>query len=539
MKTFKHTGEVGDCIYFLPIMRHLGGGILNLCHKPGVTREDITKPRTVAALRPLLEAQPYVKEVRVCDWSEPADYDPTYFRRVMAPTRNLTEAQRITVCPFKVIDESIPWLFVGDFEKHDLPVISRGPRYRNPEWDRIWPKVLRAYPNAVYVGFPGEHEAFQRQFKCRVDFHPTKDLLELAKFIAGSSIYIGSQSSPLAIAEGLKVRRVVERAPIHMNHVIYHGNGAAHILHEKDWNIDDAAHMGVALQYWEGDGRAAIELAELIARLIPERRDDITFILCPRHDCPSSFTEAIQAILEPLFPILVLKSSRRGTGWPGGCNDLWQSTMMQLSKLKDENRLKAEMVFTIEPDCCPLTPNFLDLLRMEWIRGRDSGKPVCGMLIEPNTHRSHINGNAMFATQIIKHHLNLQISSGPWDMTHRLWLMANARITARMAHHYRSDRAYTQDDAKNLIAEGCVLVHGVRNHTLRSAVADYHASIQEQHETHQDQTFSQGTAPQETTYPTWEEDSQKAARKGRELQEPGAAERGELRGELRPRALMP
>jgi hypothetical protein len=59
------------------------------------------------------------------------------------------------------------------------------------------------------VGSPGEHADFIERFG-DVPYHPTANLLELASVIAGSRIFVGNQSSPYAISEGLKVRSVLE-----------------------------------------------------------------------------------------------------------------------------------------------------------------------------------------------------------------------------------------------------------------------------------------------------------------------------------------
>jgi hypothetical protein len=43
-----------------------------------------------------------------------------------------------------------------------------------------------------------------------IEFLRTDNYLQLAQVIQGSLMFIGNQSSPYAVAEGLKVRRVLE-----------------------------------------------------------------------------------------------------------------------------------------------------------------------------------------------------------------------------------------------------------------------------------------------------------------------------------------
>ena len=61
----------------------------------------------------------------------------------------------------------------------------------------------------VFVGSPDEHFAFQ-QYAGPVSYHHTPDYLELAQVIAGADLFIGNQSSPFWVAEGLKAPTVLE-----------------------------------------------------------------------------------------------------------------------------------------------------------------------------------------------------------------------------------------------------------------------------------------------------------------------------------------
>ena len=81
-------------------------------------------------------------------------------------------------------------------------VVARSPHYQNRYFP--WQEVLRTYSDRmIFVGHPGEHLAFCREAG-HVPCLPTVDLYEAARLIAGSAQFIGNQSSPYAIAEGLK-----------------------------------------------------------------------------------------------------------------------------------------------------------------------------------------------------------------------------------------------------------------------------------------------------------------------------------------------
>ena len=73
-----------------------------------------------------------------------------------------------------------------------------------------WDKYAR---DAVFVGLPDEHAAFCREVG-PVTQYPTDDLLQVARVIAGAKLFVGNQSSPRAIAEGLK-KPVVQEIFMH------------------------------------------------------------------------------------------------------------------------------------------------------------------------------------------------------------------------------------------------------------------------------------------------------------------------------------
>ena len=90
VKTFKHSGDMGDIILSLPAVSSLGGGILYLDPEGG-EQEDLvswsTYTRTklnrekILSLKPVLENQPYIDEVRLWDPSIKVDYNLDKFRR--------------------------------------------------------------------------------------------------------------------------------------------------------------------------------------------------------------------------------------------------------------------------------------------------------------------------------------------------------------------------------------------------------------------------------------------------------------------------
>ena len=441
MRTFLHSGDLGDIIYALPAIKKAGGGILYL-----VNREDITKkmtPERFAAIRALLLAQPYIEDVR---WHEgqPVDFDFTEFRKVYQPSVTLVETQWRYVHKFGAPETEAAWLTAGKHEKHGRPVIARSPRWNNPEWEQIWPEILREYPDPLFIGSKEEHAAFCERFD-NVEHRLTEDLLDVAKVIAGASNFIGNQSSPYAIAEGLKVPAILEafkntKRPGYAEDCRFPDRpGLLYISRLRDWHkAHKPATLMIALQIWPGDLLQGRALLELICDIEPRFREDIEVAIIGRRDVPRFALEDFASIARRKFAMVhIVEGKRTGTGWPDGCNDLWQDGMRQLSVLADRGLTKADGVLTFEPDCLPLRPDWLSALKAEWRKVKSTGKLVLGHA--HNEPATHINGNAIFAIKIIDTFPQLQLSrtGAGWDVEHGKLLLANGADSAEIFQLYR------------------------------------------------------------------------------------------------------
>lgn len=199
---FFHTGDIGDVIACLPSIRALGGGELTIGYKPSGQRESLHGGR-FEALAPLLLAQDYITGVR---WGAPADrcVDFSRFREMADDGMNIAHHQ----AKFANIEVSMePWLKVSAIP-HGRPVIARSARYHNDDFP--WPEVLARLGHPFFVGLPSEHAAFSAATGSRPEYRPCANLLELARVIAGASVFVGNQSAPFWIAAALGGRVVQE-----------------------------------------------------------------------------------------------------------------------------------------------------------------------------------------------------------------------------------------------------------------------------------------------------------------------------------------
>lgn len=154
-----------------------------------------------SSLLPLLRQQPYIQSAAI--WNEePFDIDLDSFRQ-FGIGYNLADAHLIPLgLPPTCRDGS--WIaveFASSYEKRPV-IFSRSREYRGI--DQFWKAIYAEYGHlAAFVGLDHEYEAFLHEVG-ELPRIPTSNLLEVAQIIAGSKLFIGNQSCPLAIAEGLK-----------------------------------------------------------------------------------------------------------------------------------------------------------------------------------------------------------------------------------------------------------------------------------------------------------------------------------------------
>ncbi len=237
IKTFYHSGCMGDIVAALPVMREIGGGKLVIGnHVPGKgIMHGGGAPmwgEKYKAIKSLLEAQPYVNEVTFLHGFK-ADYDFSTFRNVYTPTRNLTENQAAWL-GVKSWDNS-PWLTVEPSpETKGLISIARTERYRNPKFP--WWKLVKEHGDRmVFLGLLHEYRQFVSSFG-NVRYMPTSDLLKMASLIAGSRLFIGNQSVHCWIAMALGHQLIQESWPQQQDSMVIRDN-AMFVTDDGELNI--------------------------------------------------------------------------------------------------------------------------------------------------------------------------------------------------------------------------------------------------------------------------------------------------------------
>jgi ADP-heptose:LPS heptosyltransferase len=210
---FGHAGDIGDLVYHLTAVRALGGGDLVL-HPSSCTAHRMT-PERFRNLFPLLARQSYLHSVRWEPGYPARALNLNAWRHHYDPRKNLSDMLHQWL-HLPVWPRETPWLDNVEPDPVAAVVMARSPRYRNPAFP--WRRCYETYAkDAVFVGRPEEYAAFVEAHGDRVPYHPTADLYALARVIAGCKLFVGNQSSPRALAEGLKVPVVVEVDPRYNN----------------------------------------------------------------------------------------------------------------------------------------------------------------------------------------------------------------------------------------------------------------------------------------------------------------------------------
>lgn len=185
----------------------MGGDIdLVLYPAPGRVREVFT-PQKVERIRPLLQMQSYISQVRYADDPEGIFLDD--WRLHYRDDYNLSD-MFASWLGLPHPERNKPWLTVDEPKRVADVVVHRSPRYR---WGSRfpWSKVSRAYCDRwVMVGSKEEHETFCREV-APIPYHPTSTLLDLARVIAGCKLFVGNQSMPYWVAVGLMVPTWLEQ----------------------------------------------------------------------------------------------------------------------------------------------------------------------------------------------------------------------------------------------------------------------------------------------------------------------------------------
>lgn len=217
---FKHSGHMGDLIYALPVIKEIAKTkkcnlFIRVNYSPSKkpyykhpSGNVLISQRMYDMALPLLEKQEYINKISTWE-NEPIDVDLDLFRSF--PFNNAFHSVRwyyhITG---QFPDMTIPSLQVDSIEKYkETIVVVRTFRGRNP---LINYSFLNNYKNILFLGTNEEYIDFKNEVP-NAEFYDVKDFLELTQIMKSAKFVITNQTFAFALADCLKINRILEANP--------------------------------------------------------------------------------------------------------------------------------------------------------------------------------------------------------------------------------------------------------------------------------------------------------------------------------------
>lgn len=198
---------------------------------------NVMLSQTMADLiSPLLKEQHYINSCEVFT-SQVIHIDLDYFRAgLISKTRgNIARWCGYITGVSPILYKS--WLAVEpDTNYADNIVIARSGRYQNTSIDYT---ILNKYKNLVFLGVESEYKDM-KQYLPAIRWQQVDNFLQMARIIAGCKLFIGNQSFPFALAEALKVPRLLE-VSFEVINVVPEGENAYDFFFQEhfNWLVED------------------------------------------------------------------------------------------------------------------------------------------------------------------------------------------------------------------------------------------------------------------------------------------------------------
>ena len=229
----------------------------------------------------------------------------------------------------------------------------------------------------------------------------------------------------------------------------------------------------IALQFWNGDKKGALRLANYLADLEPKHSELADIVLINRFDCPKDYPDVITK-LSRKFNVFSYQSPQRGVGWPDGCNSLWFGTMeWAYSFMADKKLPNYKAIFTCEADGAPVFPDWIARMSAAWDLTQLAAKKVyvAGPLVSGNGVEEHVNGNCLISGNMtFLHWIARRVSGVPggcgWDYYLRTafkqWGWSNI---PGMVSYYNTPR-FSLEQFAQMRKQELIWVHGDKSNSL-------------------------------------------------------------------------
>lgn len=217
--TFRHSGHLGDIVYSLPVIKELSKThdctLYIRADKP-MNSEYYKHPsgnvmlsrNIISKFLPLLQKQDYLNTVAF--WNdEEIDIDLDLFRDLPVDFNFLSHRWYFHIAG---VQPELNQKYL-EVEEHptikDKVVIVRSLRAQNYFADY---RFLSKYENLLFIGIAEEYEELKKSVP-NLEYYNVQDFYEMAQIIKSSKFFLGNQSFAYALADGLKVPRLLEANP--------------------------------------------------------------------------------------------------------------------------------------------------------------------------------------------------------------------------------------------------------------------------------------------------------------------------------------
>lgn len=230
--------------------------------------------------------------------------------------------------------------------------------------------------------------------------------------------------------------------------------------------------ISLCLQCCPVDCAASLELTELICDIEPERREETEFWLIYRKDTPLIVAKTFEQLAKKKFGRSGARMARNyDDGWPGGSNMLAQSAFMEMELLRREGLAKNDAFLLFEPDCIPVTTDWLDRLSGEWTKVRDNGRSAFGHWHQQGDRDTlHMNGNAVFNINHYEKYGHLLVGAATvgWDYFYRVHFIEISQ-DSNLIHQLYNTYGLSEGQFDVLGKNGVrpALLHGVKDDSAR------------------------------------------------------------------------
>lgn len=227
--TIKHSFNAGDMISIMPglqqlykdtgrkvmVFQQIGLPAFYFDNQINSTLDDkgnsvCMNERLYNLLKPLVEAQDYIAGMEIWEGQQvDLDYDVTRDKKSIPMPYGLIHTWGEAAFPQTSTDLSQRWLMAETNMRYiDKVVISRTQRYTNPYVTYFFLKDYES--QLVFSGTPAEHEHFCNANKVNVEFLKIDNFLELAEVMNACKFVLSNQTLAWHVADGLKVKRLLE-----------------------------------------------------------------------------------------------------------------------------------------------------------------------------------------------------------------------------------------------------------------------------------------------------------------------------------------